>query len=170
MLLPRTRAASTSEVTSFIAASALQALDVNLGAIDLLGENGIVALGAAEQRANAEDDGDAYAGSGAITDEGAIAIDNEPATDFSNASIDLSSLLGEVAPTVTWSASSTSRSAPRGDGRTGERCDADERLPDRRSRLLARSSAGRGTLRCPHRCDQRARDDHPSRTPSVVRR
>jgi len=76
--------------------SVLQALDIDLGSIDLLGENGIIVLGAAEQRADAEDDGDAYAGSGAVTDEGAIAIDENPDPDFASASVSLSELLEDT--------------------------------------------------------------------------
>src|SRR5690606_1379526 len=68
----------------------------DLGMIDLLGENGLIQLGAVEQRAEATNDGDAFAGSGAVTDTGAIAIDNNPGTDVANATVDLGPLLEDA--------------------------------------------------------------------------
>lgn len=79
-----------------VTAEALNALVVDLGSINLLGDNGLITLGAVEQRADATAAGDAFAGSGAVTDEGAIAIDETPDPGFANASVTLDSLLDEV--------------------------------------------------------------------------
>lgn len=79
-----------------LTAEALNALVIDLGTINLLGDNGLITLGAVEQRADATADGDAFAGSGAVTDEGAIAIDETPDAGFASASITLDSLLDDA--------------------------------------------------------------------------
>jgi LPXTG-motif cell wall-anchored protein len=69
---------------------------LSLPAINLLGENALLQLGAVEQVAQADANGDAFAGSGAVSDSsGAIAIDDEPGDDVANASLDVTDLLGE---------------------------------------------------------------------------
>lgn len=80
-----------------LTATALNAVTVSLPAIDLLGDNGILQLGAVEQFAQADANGDAFAGSGAVSDSsGAIAIDDAPGEGVANASLDASGLLAEL--------------------------------------------------------------------------
>lgn len=62
--------------------------------LQLFGDNGIITLGAVQQYAEAEADGDAFAGSGAVTNSGAIAIDDDPPADgVADATVDLMPLL-----------------------------------------------------------------------------
>lgn len=76
-----------------LSAVLLNSIGVNLGTINLLGGNGLIQLGAVEQYATANDNGDAFAGSGAVTNSGAIAIDDAPDPGIANASVDLGPLL-----------------------------------------------------------------------------
>lgn len=74
--------------------TALNSVNVALGAVNLLGNNGILQLGAVEQFAQADPNGDAYAGSGAVSDSsGAIAIDDAPGEDLADASLNATPLL-----------------------------------------------------------------------------
>jgi hypothetical protein len=81
------------DVTAGIDATALNAIGIQLGTVDLLGGNGILTLGAVDQRASARSDGDASAGSGALTDQGAVGIDQDPGGGIADASLTLDSLL-----------------------------------------------------------------------------
>ncbi|NWN87817.1 MAG: choice-of-anchor G family protein [Micrococcaceae bacterium] len=80
-------------VTNPLGVEVLNALNIDLGdGLQLLGENGVIQLGAVNQYAEAQDSGDAYAASGAVTDQGAIAVggsDSYP----SDASLNLDALL-----------------------------------------------------------------------------
>lgn len=76
-----------------LSAVLLNSIGVDLGTINLLGANGLIQLGAVEQYATADDNGDAFAGSGAVTNSGAIAIDDAPDDGIANASVDLGPLL-----------------------------------------------------------------------------
>lgn len=75
---------------------ALNALEIDLGdGLQLLGENGVIELGAVNQFAEAQHTGDAHAASGAVNDQGAIAVDGS-AEYPSNATVNLANLLPRV--------------------------------------------------------------------------
>lgn len=79
------------EQASTIDLTVLNALNIDLGGgVQLFGENGVIGIGALGQYASANGTS-AYASSGAITDEGAIAIGGDGAGD--NAYIDVTELL-----------------------------------------------------------------------------
>ncbi|MCW4458683.1 choice-of-anchor G family protein [Microbacterium sp. MPKO10] len=79
------------EQSSAIDLAVLDALNIDLGdGVQLFGPNGVIGVGALGQYASASP-GDAYASSGAITSEGAIAIGGNGAED--NAFLDLTALL-----------------------------------------------------------------------------
>lgn len=82
--------------SSPLAAEVLTALDLDLGSgISLLGDNGILSLGAVNQYAESGPDGIAKAASGAVSDSGAIEVggsDEFPA----NATLDLRGLYGAL--------------------------------------------------------------------------
>ena len=80
-------------VTNPLGAEVLNALNVDLGdGIQLLGENGVIQLGAVNQYAEAQNNGDAFAASGAVSDQGAIGVGGS--SDYpSNAQINMAELL-----------------------------------------------------------------------------
>src|SRR5690625_1057167 len=80
-------------VTNPLGAEVLNALNIDLGdGIQLLGENGVIQLGAVNQYAEAQNNGDAYAASGAVSDQGAIGVG--ASSDYpSDAQINLAALL-----------------------------------------------------------------------------
>lgn len=83
--------------TAPVGVTALNSVDIGLGSgVNLLGSNGILALGAANQYAAARADGSSAAASGAVTDSGAIAAGGS-ASYPADASLDLQPLLGGVA-------------------------------------------------------------------------
>ena len=85
-------------VASPLQLSVLNALGIDLGGgVQLFGPNGVIAVGALEQYATTSDEA-SYAASGAITQDGAIAVGGRGPQD--NASVDVTRLLGRagVAP------------------------------------------------------------------------
>ncbi|MBF4605921.1 choice-of-anchor G family protein [Curtobacterium sp. VKM Ac-1393] len=75
--------------------TALNAVNVNLGGgLNLLGNNGILALGAVNQYAAANADGSSVAASGAVTNTGGIGVGGQDGVPQSNATLDLSGLIG----------------------------------------------------------------------------
>ena len=82
-------------VTNPLGAEVLNSIGADLGGgIQLFGPNGVIALGAVNQYAEAQDDGTARAASGAVTDQGAIAVGGSDAFP-SDASLNLDALLPE---------------------------------------------------------------------------
>ncbi|WP_343957553.1 choice-of-anchor G family protein, partial [Nesterenkonia xinjiangensis] len=83
-------------VTNPLGAEVLNAIGVDLGdSLQLFGPNGVIQVGAVNQYAEAQDNGDARAASGAVSDQGAISVggsDEFPADAF----IDLSELLTQA--------------------------------------------------------------------------
>ncbi|WP_158217725.1 choice-of-anchor G family protein [Nesterenkonia sp. F] len=80
-------------VTNPLGAEVLNALDVDLGdSLQLLGDNGLIQLGAVNQYGEAQDGGDARAASGAVSDQGAISVGGSEQFP-SDASITLTPLL-----------------------------------------------------------------------------
>ncbi|MDZ5079128.1 choice-of-anchor G family protein, partial [Nesterenkonia sp. HG001] len=83
-------------VTNPLGAEVINAIGVDLGdSLQLFGPNGVIQVGAVNQYAEAQDNGDARAASGAVSDQGAISVggsDEFPA----DASIDLSELLTQA--------------------------------------------------------------------------
>ncbi|MVT25991.1 choice-of-anchor G family protein, partial [Nesterenkonia alkaliphila] len=83
-------------VTNPLGAEVLNVVGLDLGdGLQLFGPNGVIQLGAVNQYAEAADDGRAEAASGAVADQGGIAVgasDEFP----SDATLDLSALLSEV--------------------------------------------------------------------------
>ena len=77
-----------------LSAEVLSALEIDLtGALQLLGPNGVLALGAVNQYAEANPDGSARAASGAVSDQGAISVGGS--AEFpSDARLELTQLLG----------------------------------------------------------------------------
>ncbi|ACZ23238.1 Ig-like domain-containing protein [Sanguibacter keddieii DSM 10542] len=85
-------------VASPLQLSVLNTLGIDLGGgVQLFGPNGVIAVGALEQYATTSDEA-SYAASGAITQDGAIAVGGRGPQD--NASVDVTQLLGRagVAP------------------------------------------------------------------------
>ncbi|MEG9246531.1 choice-of-anchor G family protein [Arthrobacter sp. Soc17.1.1.1] len=79
-----------------LTAEVLSTLGVNLdGTLQLFGPNGIIQLGAAAQYAEAADNGDAVAASGAVSDQGGISLGGA-GTPPSDARISLTPVLGSV--------------------------------------------------------------------------
>ncbi|WP_396290266.1 choice-of-anchor G family protein [Curtobacterium sp. KT1] len=75
--------------------TALNAVNVNLGGgLNLLGNNGILTLGAVNQYAAANADGSSVAASGAVTNTGGIGVGGQDGVPQSNATLDLSGLIG----------------------------------------------------------------------------
>lgn len=75
--------------------TALNAVNVDLGSgINLLGDNGILALGAVNQFAQANSDGSSNSASGAVTNTGAIGVGGVGGVPQSDAPFDLSGLIG----------------------------------------------------------------------------
>jgi len=76
--------------------TALNAVNVNVGnGLNLLGENGILTLGAVNQYAAANADGSSTAASGAVTNTGGIGVGGQDGVPQANASFALSGLIGE---------------------------------------------------------------------------
>ncbi|MTG90825.1 choice-of-anchor G family protein, partial [Cellulosimicrobium sp. BIT-GX5] len=77
-----------------LSAEVLSALEIDLtGALQLLGPNGVLALGAVNQYAEANPDGSARAASGALSDQGTISVGGS--AEFpSDARLELTQLLG----------------------------------------------------------------------------
>jgi hypothetical protein len=75
--------------------TALNAVNVNLGGgLNLLGNNGILTLGVVNQYAAADADGSSVAASGAVTNTGGIGVGGQDGVPQSNATLDLSGLIG----------------------------------------------------------------------------
>jgi hypothetical protein len=74
----------------------LNSLNVPLGPVNLLKGNGLLTLGAVNQAAVAKKDGSAVAGSGAVSDSGAIAVGGKDGVPASTAKLDLGALLGST--------------------------------------------------------------------------
>jgi hypothetical protein len=75
--------------------TALNAVNVDLGGgLNLLGDNGILTLGAVNQYAAANADGSSVAASGAVTNTGGIGVGGQDGVPQSNATLDLSGLIG----------------------------------------------------------------------------
>lgn len=81
------------EMLNPLSVAALNAVDIPLGAINLLGANGVLTLGAVAQYALAEADGSSLAAAGAVTDAGAIGVGGVGGVPVSDASLDLSDLI-----------------------------------------------------------------------------
>jgi hypothetical protein len=82
-------------VASPLQLSVLSALGIDLGGgVQLFGPNGVIAVGALEQYATTSDES-AYAASGALTQDGAIAVGGRGPQD--NAAVDVTALLGSTA-------------------------------------------------------------------------
>ncbi|PCN48979.1 hypothetical protein Csp2054_05305, partial [Curtobacterium sp. 'Ferrero'] len=76
--------------------TALNAVDVDLGdGLNLLGDNGILTLGAVNQYAQANPDGSSLAASGAVTNTGGIGVGGQDGVPQANASFALSGLIGQ---------------------------------------------------------------------------
>lgn len=71
----------------------LNSLNIPLGPVNLLKGNGLLTLGAVNQAAVAKKDGSAVAGSGAVSDSGAIAVGGKNGVPASTAKLDLGALL-----------------------------------------------------------------------------
>ncbi|WP_344717965.1 choice-of-anchor G family protein, partial [Nesterenkonia halobia] len=83
-------------VANPLGAEVLNALNVDLGnSLQLLGDNGLIQLGAVNQYGEAQDNGDARAASGAVSDQGAISVGGSQQFP-SDASITLNPLLSGV--------------------------------------------------------------------------
>ncbi len=94
---------SPAQVTDLhpLSVAALNAVNVGLGGgINLLGTSGILALGAVNQFAQAHSDGSSSAASGAVTDQGALGVGGQAGVPQSDASFDLSGLIGPLAGTL----------------------------------------------------------------------
>ncbi|WFR67529.1 choice-of-anchor G family protein [Curtobacterium flaccumfaciens] len=75
--------------------TALNAVNVDIGSgLNLLGDNGILTLGAVNQYAAANPDGSSAAASGAVTNTGGIGVGGADGVSQSNATLDLSGLIG----------------------------------------------------------------------------
>jgi len=75
--------------------TALNAVNVNLGSgLNLLGDNGILTLGAVNQFAQANPNGSSLAASGAVTNTGGIGVGGLDGVPQANATLDLSGLVG----------------------------------------------------------------------------
>ncbi|MBA8989458.1 LPXTG-motif cell wall-anchored protein [Curtobacterium pusillum] len=75
--------------------TALNAVNVDIGdGLNLLGDNGILTLGAANQYAQANPDGSSLAASGAVTNTGGIGVGGQDGVPQANATLDLSGLIG----------------------------------------------------------------------------
>ncbi|WP_123679475.1 IPT/TIG domain-containing protein [Curtobacterium sp. PhB115] len=75
--------------------TALNAVNVDLGGgLNLLGQNGILTLGAVNQYAAANADGSSVAASGAVTNTGGIGVGGQDGVPQANATLDLSGLIG----------------------------------------------------------------------------
>lgn len=68
-------------------------MDIPLGAVNLLGANGVLTLGAVAQYARAEADGSSVAATGAVTDSGAIGVGGAGGVPAANASLTLTDLI-----------------------------------------------------------------------------
>ncbi|PZF53890.1 hypothetical protein DEJ23_14060 [Curtobacterium sp. MCSS17_008] len=77
-------------------ATALNSVSVDLGnGLNLLGDNGMLTLGAVNQYAAANPDGSSAAASGAVTNTGGIGVGGQDGVPQANASLALSGLIGE---------------------------------------------------------------------------
>ncbi|MGQ0844710.1 MAG: choice-of-anchor G family protein [Sporichthyaceae bacterium] len=77
-----------------LSATLLNSLEIPIGPINLLEDNGLIELGAVNQAAIAHRDGSAVGASGAVTDSGAIAVDGDDDVPAANATVDLGDVLG----------------------------------------------------------------------------
>ena len=76
-------------------ATVLSAVQADLGSgLNLLGSNGVITLGAVNQYASASSDGSSKSASGAVNNSGAIAVGGANGLQSSDATIDLTKLLG----------------------------------------------------------------------------
>ncbi|GAB3181719.1 hypothetical protein GCM10027060_13200 [Nesterenkonia halophila] len=83
-------------VANPLGAEVLNTLNVDLGdSLQLLGDNGLIQLGAVNQYGEAQDNGDARAASGAVSDQGAISVGGSEQFP-SDASITLNPLLSDA--------------------------------------------------------------------------
>jgi hypothetical protein len=102
----------------------LEELGLDLGPLDLLGDNGVLTLGAVGQYASALDDGSSYAAAGAVSDDGLIDIPDDATPDSSGATITIGTAelglgdlveiaveAGGIASTAAW----TTAGVPEGD-------------------------------------------------------
>ena len=80
-----------------LSATLLNSINVPVGPVNLLGDNGFLTLGAVNQAAIARSNGSAIGASGAVTDSGAIAVDGQNDVPAANATFDLEGLLGSSA-------------------------------------------------------------------------
>ncbi len=71
--------------------TAVSAINVSTGTVNLLGTNPILALGAANQYAGANNDGSSFGASGAVTDTGAVSVGT--GTQQGSATLDLTAIL-----------------------------------------------------------------------------
>ena len=81
-----------------LSASVLAAVQADLGSgLNLLGNNGVITLGAGNQYASASADGSSKAAAGAVDNDGAIAVGGTDGVPMADASIDLTPVLGSTA-------------------------------------------------------------------------
>jgi hypothetical protein len=81
------------EMLNPLSVAALNALDIPLGPVNLLGANGVLTLGAVAQYARAEADGSSVAATGAVTDAGAIGVGGVGGVPAANAALTLTDLI-----------------------------------------------------------------------------
>ena len=82
-----------AEMLNPLTIAALNALDIPLGPVNLLGTNGVLTLGAVAQYARAEADGSSVAATGAVTDSGAIGVGGAGGVPAADASLTLTDLI-----------------------------------------------------------------------------